>query len=183
MSTETSLEDKKVDQVIDVQPVPSPAVTKIGSDEFVKEISKLLNDKKIYWRSSKSLAEKIGVDTIDLDKWLRKQPKVTSRASSTEGVFYYALLERIENPAAKKQNDKVKKVMSRPVTTEEDRYATALLHQTFGNLNSILAKYAMLISGRSMEGFQALVAARDRMEAGITLYTGLVKADMNKLPK
>jgi hypothetical protein len=177
------LKDTPVSEIIQVgSKTTTSDGTKIGSEEFIEKLKKLLNDKQAYWRSAKALAEKLGVDSVQLDKWLRKQTEIVSKPGKEEGVVYYALLSRIEKVPSKEEM-KIRSMMSRPIVTEEDRYAVGILHMVYVNLHECLDKYALRISDRSMESFTNLIEARNRLEAGITLYTQTTKANVKKLPR
>lgn len=161
---------------IAVQRCTTPANPKVGTKEFCEALGKELSDGKV-WRSSKALAENLNVDVVELDKYLRLQQSVCSKASKEEGVFLYALTKRMEAPQP------VAETVMRPLVTEEDRYALASLHSAFILLESTLQKYLMKIHERNPEAFTQLMAGKDKLEAGIVLYGIKLKADMSKLPK
>lgn len=168
---------KMADEVesLDVEIKPLPPHTKIGSEEFCKILLKELNGNKI-WRSSKSLAATLEVDPIDLDVWLRKQQTVCSKPSKDDGVVLYALNSRLED------NNKEEKTPSRPVVSEEDRYALASFNSALQILEAAVKKYAMRIHERCPEAFNKLVNAKSNLEGGLLLLATSQKADMDKLP-
>lgn len=180
MSEDKDLAAQPVEEV-EVQRHETPVVSKIGTKEFCDSLYHEFSDGKNVWRTSKALADKLNVDAVDLDNYLRSQQIVCSKPSKEEGVFLYALVKRIEQPA-QVTNSKVEAV-TRPLVSEEDRYALASLHSSFLLLEAALQKYALKIHERNPEAFTQLVAAKDKLEAGMILFGSRQKADMTKLPK
>jgi hypothetical protein len=178
MSEESLIELPTED--IAIQRQPTPVSTKVDSKDFGESLLKELSDGNV-WRTSKALAEKMNVDVVELDAFLRKQQAVCSRPSKTEGVFLYALVKRIEVEKPK-ENPKVEAAL-RPLVSEEDRYALGILHSAFQLLDGALDKYAMKIYERNSEAFTKLVEGKDKLEAGLVLFGQKIKADFTKLPK
>ena len=170
--------DDHVEEV-QVSSIPTPKVVKVNTKEFCQELYKELAEGKI-WRTSKTLADKLNVDVVELDAFLRAQPVICSKASKEEGVFLYALIKRVEEIAKKEDENKV---LARPLVNEEDRYALGCLHSAFMILEATLQKYAVKIHERNPEAFTNLVAGKDKLEAGIVLFGNKIKADFSKLPK
>jgi len=166
---------------IKVKKQQTPASSKIDSKEFCESLSKEFSEGKV-WRTSKALAEKLNVDVIELDNFLRKQQTVCSRASKDEGVFLYALIKRVEEHKQTKAEEKVESIL-RPLASEEDKYAIASLHSAYLLLDSALQKYAVKIHERNSEAFANLIDGKNKVEAGIVLLSTKVKADLSKLPK
>lgn len=168
---------------ITVTRVPTADASKIGTKEFVKTLKQLLDSKKNVWRSSKTLTEELGVDALALDKWLRLRPEICSKASSKEGNVLYALVERVQGQTNETITEKkVKRVMARPLVTEQERYAVGILHIIHLNLRDTLLKNALQVAERSNEAFNHLVQAREHLEAGLTLFANRVRTDVRKLP-
>jgi len=165
---------------VKVEAKPTATKTQIGTKEFCDELTKIMKDGKP-WRTPQALAEKLGVDPVDLAKWLDKQTEVCHRPGKEENAFYYALLCRLEKEEKKDEKKDVK--IARPIITEEDRYCIALLHQTYSNLTTALEKYALRIHEKSEEAFNLIAKSKDRLSAGLALLCNASKADINKLPK
>ena len=172
----TSLEELPTEEVV-VKTAPTVSKTAIGtkefSDEFIKEIKA-----GQAWRTPASLASKLGVDAVDLTKWMDRVPELARRPSKEDGVFYYGLAPKSE-PIPEKDNKK----LTRPVITEEDRYCAANLQTIYSQLLRTHDKYAMRIHDKSPEAFAALSQARDRLSAGTVLFQHVTKTDVEKLPK
>jgi hypothetical protein len=162
---------------IKVEPKSSGTKSKIGDDAFVSEFVKLIKSGPV-WRSSGKLAEILQVDVVNLAAWMDKQPEIARRPGKEDGVVYYAALRRLEE-----EKEKIPPGMERKQIIEEDRYAFALLHQSYNNLTTTLEKYALGIHTRNKESFAKLVEARDAMSAGIVLFANALKLDISKLPK
>ena len=176
------LEAAPVEEV-EVTKQHTPVQSKIGTKEFNEALLKEFSEGSSVWRSSKALAEKMNVDVVELDNFLRAQQVLCCRPSKTEGVFMYALLKRLqatEQPA--KPDPKVEAAM-RPLVSEEDRYALASLHSAYIVLHAALDKYALKIHDKNPEAFTQLVQGKDKVEAGIVLLATKLKADVSKLPK
>ncbi len=170
--------------VIDVEVTKqhTPPKSKIEDKEFIEALKKEFMEGKL-WRSSKAIAEKLNIDVIELDTYLRAQPALVSRPSTTEGLMLYASLSRIDAAQqAAKTDPKVDAVM-RPVAAEEDRYALSAIHSSFILLQSALEKYALRIHQLNPEAFTNLVSGKDKVEAGFVLLATKLKADTSKLPK
>lgn len=177
----SDLESTPAEEIV-VKRVPTEDATKIGTKDFREKLQSLLTTKNV-WRSSKALAEELSVDAKALDSWLRLRPEICSKASTKEeGSALYAFIERVQGDKKETTEKKVKKVMARPLTTEQDRYAVAGLHLCHLNLRATLVKYALQIAERDMEAFNHLTQAREHLEAGLTLYMNRVRADVKKLP-
>jgi hypothetical protein len=181
----SDIESTSVEELQVAKKVSVPK-SEIGSSEFVKELDKLLTDSQP-WRSSAALAEALNVDTHDLDKFCRKQTNIVSKPSKIEGVFLYGYAHRTAPEDKKddkgKKDKKDKKELSRPLVTEEDRYAIASIHGALMLLESTLQKYALRIHERNSEAFTKLAKAREDIEAGLYLYAKKVHANLDKLPK
>jgi hypothetical protein len=162
---------------IKVEPKSSGTKSKIGEDSFVAEFVKVIKSGPV-WRSSNKLAEILQVDVVNLAEWMDKQPEIARRPGKEDGVVYYAFLRRLEE-----EKEKIPPGMERKQIIEEDRYAFALLHQTYNNLVTVLEKYALGIHTRNKESFAKLVESRDAMSAGIVLFANTLKIDVSKLPK
>lgn len=174
---EQDLEEIPVEMIEVHKQPPPPTVNKVDSKEFAEAVLKELADCKQPWRTSKALAEKFGVDTVELDNFLRNQQFVCGRRSKEDGVFLYALLRRVETPPAKPDP------MQRPLVTEEDHYALAGLHASLMNLEATLKKYAINIHSRNAEAFTQLMAGKDKLETGILMLATRLRADVKKLPQ
>ena len=162
-------------EVIEVPVKPTAVQSSIGTEDFLTNFVKLIRGGDT-WRTPKGLAAKLDVDPVDLAAWMDTQTQLCKRPGKEDGVFFYALAERIE----KKEKPKG---MDRQAITEEDRYMTALLDQAYKNYLRLLNKYAMRACDRTEEGFKLLLQARDRMSAGVALVINSLKADVDKLPK
>lgn len=152
----------------------------IGSDEFGKEFAKLLCEGAV-WRTAPNLATKLGVDAVDLVNWMDKIPAICRKAGKEDGVYFYALVERIQ--AIAKREEVENKKLTRTVVTEEDRYAASGLHLVYGQFLKIMEKYALRIHDKCPEAFNALMTARDRLSAGTILFHNATKVETDKLPK
>lgn len=148
----------------------------IGTPEFGKALYEILATGKSIWRTSSTLAQKLGVDAKGLDEFLRIQKNVASRPGKEEGVFLYALTKRLPMEEEQKQ-------MPRPIVNEEDRYALGSLNSCFILLTATLDKYAVKIHGHSGEAFTQLVLAKEKLAAGIAVLAVKQGADLSKLPK
>ncbi len=171
------IDDTEVEE-LHVETVKNPEVKTTETEDFCKALSKELNDGPI-WRSSKNLAKKLNVDVKDMDDFLIKQRAVCCKRGGkddTEILFYYALVKRVE------KSETPPKEM-RSLIKEEDRYALISLHNTLLLFQSTLEKYALRIAEINQESFTNLVAGKDRLEAGIFLLVGKLKADTTKFPK
>lgn len=155
---------------------PTSPPSRIGTTEFAQQLYELLSGKEI-WRSSKSLAEHMGVDSVDLHRFLSAQPVVCTRPGKDEGVFYYALMKRLELP------NKKEKIPSRPLVNEDDRYAIAMLHASYRLLHAALSKWAINIAERNEEAFTKVLRAKENLEGGIVLYAQRCQIDLDHLPK
>lgn len=166
---------------LEVQRQHTPSQTSIGSKEFNEALVAELNGGQL-WRTSKALGEKLKVDVVELDKFLRNQLVICSRASKKEGVFLYALVKRLEQVEKPKVDPKVEAAL-RPLVTEEDRYALSSLHNAHIILHNAMNQYAMKIHERNPEAFTSLAEAKNKLEAGIAMLAVRLKADLSKLPK
>ena len=184
MSDETVPIEAVEVQEVTVEPKAAPEVSKIGSDEFCQELYKLLKVGKP-WRTADGLAKRLGVDGLDLAKWMARQPSLVMRSGKEEGVMYFALAEVVAPEKEDKPEPpaKVKRLLDRRLVSEEDRYALAQLHLIYQNLRSVLEKYALKISDRSLEAFTHLIKGKDRLGAGLAVYSHVVQADLTKLPE
>lgn len=162
---------------VKVKTLPSAVTSKIGEEEFVKDFVKLMRVGPD-WRTSKTLAEKMGVDVVDLGNWMDKVPELARRPGKEEGTFYYALASRLDKPKEEKRPPG----MERRQITPSDRYLLACAHQTYSNLHNLLEKYGMRIWEVDEEAFKSLLKARDRMSAGIHLVAHKMQADLSDLP-
>jgi len=177
----SDLADEPVEDV-EVVKQHTPVQSKIGTKEFNEVLIKEFSDGKI-WRSSKAIADKMNVDVVELDTFLRSQAILCCRPSTTEGLMLYALLKRLEQQQPKETKDPKVEAAVRPVVSEEDRYAIATLHSAYVLLESAMQKYALKIHERNPEAFTNLVQGKDKVEAGIVLLATKLKADFSKLPK
>lgn len=155
---------------IAVAPTPLPDSSKIGTKDFIVELNKALSSKTSVWRTSKVLSTMLGVDAKDLDVYLKTRDDIESKASKEEGVFLYALKDRL------KPEGKTKALVS-----EEDRYALAKIHDAFALLDKALRKHGALICERSPEAFNSLVKGKACVEAGMVIYANATKSDLEKL--
>lgn len=163
---------------VKVGTAPSSAKTTVGSKEFIQEfITEIKSGSQ--WRTPASLANKLGVDAVDLVKWMDKVPDLARKPSKEDGVYYYGIAF---NPTTPDDKEKKKK-LTRPVLKEEDRYVTGFLHSIYGQLYRTLDKYAIRIHDLSPEAFTALLNARDRLSAGLVLFQNVTNTDVEKLPK
>ena len=169
-----SIDDVPV-QELKVEMKQAAVESKIGSSEFTDAFIKLIKTGNV-WRTAKGLADKLGVDPIDLVKWMEQQPAICKKPGKEDGIFYYAAIDRLEKPEKPKG-------MERKVITEEDRYMTALFYNQYGNYLKILEKYALRAHEKNPEAFTALAQARDRMSAGVALLINSLGSDLGKLPK
>ena len=163
-------------ETIDCRSKPLEVELKIDTEEFSKELQKILESNEKVWRSSKVLSEKLKVDALELDKYLQKRQDIVCRPSKDEGVFFYALLKRLATP------EKIEEI-KKPLVTEADRYYMAMLHMIFMNLSDTLEKAAVRIHERDSEAFNNLVMAKNKLEVGLVFYANSIKADVSKLPK
>lgn len=161
---------------LSVTPQPTPVKSKIGDEEFVKQLNDLLKSGAV-WRTSKVLADKLKVDPVALDAFLRSQQTIVGRAAKEEGVFLYALMDRL--PKDEKKGEDI----TRPLVTEEDRYALSTINCALILLGKALNKTAVRIHTCNPEAFTQLVKAKEQMEAGLVLYGKRLHADFNKLPE
>lgn len=175
---EVSLDQVPVEELV-VETKPLKPQSKIGTKEFGEALYNLLANGKEIWRKSNTLAAKLEVDPIEMDKFLRAQPVIASRRGQEEGVFLYALVQRLE---PEKKPDEEKKP-TRQLVGEEDYYTLASMNDCLMVLETALRKHAVKIAERNPEAFTQLVSAKEKLEAGLYLFAGKIKADMNKLPK
>jgi hypothetical protein len=169
-----NIEDTPVEN-LEVKKQQTSFQSKVESKEFCEKLTEEFSNDKV-WRSSKVLAEKLNVDVVELDEFLRKQTAVCCKASKDEGVFLYALVKRVEQEKEKTET------AARSLVSEEDRYALAYLHSCHQLFDSALKKYALKIHERNPESFTQLMSAKSKMEAGLVLFAQKIKADLNKLP-
>ena len=155
---------------IAVAPSPLPDSSKVGTQDFVVQLNKLLSSKSSVWRTSKNLATALGVDTKDLDGYLKTRDDIQSKSSKEEGVFLYALKERL-----------VPEGKTKLLVCEEDRYALAKIHDALALLEKALKKHGALICERSPEAFNSLVKGKSCVEAGMFIYANATKSDLDKL--
>jgi hypothetical protein len=161
---------------IKVETKTSTPKSKMETDEFYKQLNELFSSGPV-WRSSTTLAQKLEVDVIQLDKYLRTQQAVVSRAAKEEGVFLYAFVKRLPE-----EEKKDKKLPHQKLAGEEDRYALGCIHSAFLLFESSLKKYALNIHEKSPEAFTQLVVAKEKMKVGILLFGTILNADIKKLP-
>jgi hypothetical protein len=159
-----------------VRTTSSPSVSTIGSKEFIEEFAKELKSGR-NMRTPNSLASKLGVDSVELAKWMDRCPELIRKPGKEDGVFYYGLAVKMDN------TDQESKKLTRTVIKEEDRYCAAALHMIYGELLRTLEKYAIPIHDKSKEAFTALMEARDKLSAGTVLFQSASKVDTDKLPK
>lgn len=171
----TEIIDVEVED-IEVKKQVNPIQPKVGSQDFCEVLFKEFSSGKV-WRTSKALAEKLNVDVIELDAYMRTQQAVCSRPSKEEGVFLYALISKLDPPPAKQG------IPTRQLVTEEDRYAFSSFHNALLLYESALQKYAIKIHEKNPEAFSLLMSGKNKLEAGLVLYGGVLKADITKLPK
>jgi hypothetical protein len=163
-------------QEVEVKTVPTVMKSVIGSEEFNKELVKTLRDGQA-WRSPEGLALKMGCDAVDLAKWMDKVPEIVCKPGKDDKV-YYALAGRV----LKAEDDRQPR-NARPVIEAQDHHLVALLHQTYGNLLSVLQKHSIRIHDKHPEAFTMLMQARDKMSAGTMLLMQATHSDVTKLPR
>ena len=173
MPTPAELNDVPVEEII-IKPVQSAVKTTIDSEEFKVAFAKEMKAGPA-WRTPASLATKLGVDAVDLVKWMDRIQNLTRKPGKEDGIFYYGI--------APKEEEKETKKLTRPIVTEEDRYCAAILHSIYGQYVTALEKYGLRIYDKSPEAFAALMNARDRLSAGTVLFHNVTKVDASKLPK
>ncbi len=135
------------------------------------------NRKKV-WRSISGLANTLHVDAKELSELLDKDPLFVRRAGKEDGVFYYALSERLSKEHPEKREDPLNRVRR-----EEDGYALGMLHMTYFQFHKILKTYGLEIGQRDAEAFANFTASLDKLESGLLLFSKKTKASMEKLPK
>lgn len=162
-------------EVVEVRTKPTAVKTKVGSEDFIEQFKKLIMGGNV-WRTPKSLAEKLGVDPVDLAAWMDKQQPLCRKPGKEDGTVYYAAVERVQIPEEKRPPG-----MDRKVVTEEDRYMLAEFNLVLNNLYDVLDKHGMRAYERSEEGFKAIVQARDRLDAGVALLINRTNSDRSKM--
>jgi len=164
---------------VTVDPKPTGFRSKVGSEEFVKELVPIISAGPV-WRSVTKIAGLLNCDPIDLTNWMDRQTELVRRPGKEEGVVYYAHAKRVEQQA---KEEKRPPGMERKQVTSEDSYAVAMLHQTYSNLTTILEKYGMHIFSRNKEALAKLAEGRESVSAGVALLANTLGVDITKLPK
>ncbi len=142
---------------------------KIDSEGFAEEIEKFLAFGKHTWRTSGKIATHFNVDAVELDKFLSKFDKVTSKATADE--VFYALKSKLVQKEEK----------PRPVITEQDRYALAQLCLATDLVKQILKRFSTDIHAKCPEAFSYFVEGKSKLEIGIVHLATATKANLEKL--
>lgn len=164
---------------VTVDPKPTGIKSKVGTEDFVKAFVEIVKTGPV-WRTVKKMAELLNCDPNDLAAWMDRQTELVRRPGKEDGVVYYAAAGRVEQAA---KEEKRPPGMERKQIVEEDRYAVAMLHQTYSNLVGILEKYCMHIHNRNKEAFAKLIEGREALSAGVALLANTLQTDVSKLPK
>lgn len=161
------------DEIEDLKISKAP-LNKFEDSNFLKVFGEEFSSGKT-WRSAKSLAEKMQVPTEEMEAFLKRQLSVCCRPGKEANVFYYALIDQIRSKAPIPAD--------KPTVVEEHHYALASLHGALILYQAALEKYALKICEKSQDALTKLINGKDCLEAGISLFSTKVKADVTKLPK
>lgn len=174
---QTTIETAPVKEVI-VQAQPAVLPSKIGSEEFVKNLVELFTGKHA-WRSSATLATKLGVDIKELETFLNKDKRFIRRVSENEGSLLYAVLKRVSDDSQDKDNQKTK--VKQKSIFPQDRYALACLNLISEMLEKVVEKHALKINDKSEEALSHLTKALHHVKSGTVLLAQETNANPNHL--